>query len=940
MDTFSPGGHRAVSGPGRWRAAAWCVALILAAGGGVHAAAPSSQIGSDPLPAGVRPAYLDQRERVSMDEIVVRFDPAARVRVRNGRPTSLTGRDVSGADLAIVSFDGTWEPRFRLGEETLDALRARGEEKAQRALPDLNAFATVRLPHESDDLAARARLDELLRRLGELPVVAEAWAQPLLERAAVVPGSDAATADESRGTTTPDYSSLQGYLYGAPVGVEAPTAWTYPGGLGQGVDMIDIEWGWLYTHEDLKAPFHVEGDAGQDDHGTAVLGEIAGQHNGYGVDGISPEVRIGSISLNTFGVAEAITAAANVLDPGDVFLMEVQCGGSFGLLPCEWWSDVFAAIQVATAAGVICVEAGGNGSNDLDNPELGGLFDKRVRNSGAIMVGAGTPSGLDAESFSNYGSRVDLQGWGSSIVTTCCGDLQNGDPTVRYTAGFNGTSGASPIVVGSVCSLQGQAMSLFGTPLTPDLAEEILGSTGSPWNGSRQIGERPDLAAARARLELGYGNLALLVRDADTQEPMAGMVVQLVETGRLLLTAADGTIATQLSATGYTIRVEGDFYHPELDVPFVMPEGGDEQLIIDLPRAPVGSLAGQVRTTNGSAIADAQIVLRDTPIPVVQSEIDGAYQVSDIPEGAGYSGLAYGVPGYGVAQAVLEVLGATQTDWNPVLVDAQTFETSDGGYAPTNEWQWGVPGNPVPPFSGSKVWGTNLGGFYGDNVFSVLTSPTFDLSDATEAYLSFHHWYWANPEDGGQLQVWEQPPGRWIAVDPIGGYPDPSIQVLGDSGGYNGYTVDGYVPAIFDLSAFAGGDLRFRFYFRSDASGHKLGWYIDDVALDTGQGSTVSVDDLLIPSGDRLRLVSAGPNPASAENVLRFALSAASEVTLTVVDATGHRVCDERQRFPEGVHEMRWDGVDGNDVAVPAGVYYFRLSVAGDDLTGRWVRVR
>jgi serine protease len=123
-----------------------------------------------------------------------------------------------------------------------------------------------------------------------------------------------------------------------------------------------------------------------------------------------------------------------------------------------------------------------------------------VRDSGAIMVGAGTPQGLDAEWFTDYGSRISLQGWGSSIVTACCGDLQDGDPTVRYTSGFNGTSGASPIVTGSVASLQGQGLALFGAPLTPALAEEILSATGSPYSGTKAIGERPNLAAARERL--------------------------------------------------------------------------------------------------------------------------------------------------------------------------------------------------------------------------------------------------------------------------------------------------------------------------------------------------------------------------------------------------------------------------------------------------------
>ena len=174
--------------------------------------------------------------------------------------------------------------------------------------------------------------------------------------------------------------------------------------------MIDLEWGWLWTHEDLKAPFYVGNAQGPSDHGTAVVGEIVGQHNGYGVNGISPEAEIGGIHLDD--IAADVLEAVSVLSPGDLYVMEVQVGGPENWMPVEWWPDVYAAIATGSALGVICLEAAGNGSIDLDDPLYGDTFDRRVRDSGAVMVGAGTPSGLNAESFSNHGTRVSLQGWG------------------------------------------------------------------------------------------------------------------------------------------------------------------------------------------------------------------------------------------------------------------------------------------------------------------------------------------------------------------------------------------------------------------------------------------------------------------------------------------------------------------------------------------------
>ena len=84
--------------------------------------------------------------------------------------------------------------------------------------------------------------------------------------------------------------------------------------------------------------------------------------------------------------------------------------------PIEVVSPVFDAIQTAVANGFVVVEAAGNGSVNLDQAACGTTFDRTVQDSGAIIVGAGQPpsSGADRQraTFSTFGSRVDVQGWG------------------------------------------------------------------------------------------------------------------------------------------------------------------------------------------------------------------------------------------------------------------------------------------------------------------------------------------------------------------------------------------------------------------------------------------------------------------------------------------------------------------------------------------------
>lgn len=936
----------------------------------------------------LRPAYTAMTRGVSTEVVVVKFHPETLARVRGGAVVSLAGADLSAVTAIVADTPGaTLAPRFPQPESVLEELRQRGEVRVGRSLPDLSLYAEITLPPAGDEATGEARLADLLAALHAAPGVALAWGEPLAEPAGVVPAADdlavsvadAATApadalsdlafsvadaalrnaaitggtpslrNPAAGDTsaTPDFSPLQGYLYAAPVGIEAPGAWIHPGGLGQGVDFIDLEWGWLFAHEDLPAPFYTAGDYGTDDHGTAVVGEVSALHNGYGVNGIAPEVRTGAISLNTYSIPGAILDAGSVLDPGDVFLMEVQCSGPENWMPCEWWQDVFDAIEVVTATGVICVEAGGNGTVNLDDALYGDLFDRRVRDSGAIVVGAGTPEGLSAEWFSNYGSRTDLNGWGSSIVTTCCGDLQGGDPEVRYTAGFNGTSGASPIVVGAIASLQGQALALFGEPLTPDLIEEILSVTGSAWTGDRQIGERPNLLAARDRLLLGFGDVTVLVRDGDTLEPLAGRPFEIAETGRVQIAGPTGEAVMQLSAGDLTFRVPGDFFYPTVEVPFTVIAGGNQSLTIDVFRAPAGEIAGVVEGDDGSVLPGAQVAILGAPLTPAVSDGSGAYSIDGVPENGDYDTIAYGVPARGVAHAPLDVAGGMTTTWNPILLDAETFEASNGGYSAGGEWEWGTPTfplfNPPPTFSGSKVWGVNLDGPYGDLVTSSLTSPVIDASEASRALLTFHHWYWVDPDDGGQLQVWDEATNRWVVVAPLGGYPDDSIQILVWTGGYNGHTADGYVPAVFDLSPWIGGDLQFRFHFRSNVSGYKLGWYIDDVSLDLGLEDPAALDDLAdgVGAGEGLRVLGAAPNPSGDVSRLAFALGAVADVSIDIHAPTGARVRHlVLGPVASGRHEVAWDGRDDRGHLVGAGTYFYIVRSGGAEASGRVVRVR
>lgn len=342
---------------------------------------------------------------------------------------------------------------------------------------------------------------------------------------------------------TPDFTGRQGYLDPAPGGVDARYAWTVNGGDGSGINVIDIEGEWQFTHEDLQqhkggvVAGTPPGDSGWRNHGTAVIGTISGDANEFGVTGIAPGVNLRAMSIfpESFGSSTAIQQAADLLNPGDIILLELHRPGprynfdqrddQAGFIAVEWWPDDLAAIQYATAKGVIVVEAGGNGAENLDDPIYdqnppapNGPFPATWTNpyrrsqvdSGAIVVGAGAPPegthnknwGTDRSrlDFSNYGSLVDCQGWGREVTSCGYGDLQAGvTEDTWYTDQFSGTSSASPIIVGSLACVQGALNATEQPLLNPQTARTLLRSSGSAQNdgpagpSSQRIGNRPDI---------------------------------------------------------------------------------------------------------------------------------------------------------------------------------------------------------------------------------------------------------------------------------------------------------------------------------------------------------------------------------------------------------------------------------------------------------------
>jgi len=339
----------------------------------------------------------------------------------------------------------------------------------------------------------------------------------------------------------------QGYLNPAPDGIDAEYAWGFTGGDGAGQRFIDMERGWTFGHEDLTSHgatmLHGVLLDSSRAHGTSVLGEVCAVDNTVGCVGIVPNLAsVRTVSYNGSTRPDAIIAAVAALGFGDVLLLEAQVtvDGASLLGPIEAFDLEFDAIRLATALGIIVVEAGGNGTNNGSAPPLAmdtfvdpmgrNLFNPAsadFRDSGAIVVTAATSSAPHTRMvWAPHGARVDTYAWGENVNTTSSNSTGS---TTMYTSIFSGTSSASPIVTGAVLAIQGMCEAQLGFKLGPRQMRALL---RDPANGTAPaateataISRMPNLRAIIDGNALGLAPDVYL-RDfvGDTGEPHSGPI--------------------------------------------------------------------------------------------------------------------------------------------------------------------------------------------------------------------------------------------------------------------------------------------------------------------------------------------------------------------------------------------------------------------------------
>ncbi|MCB9687766.1 MAG: S8 family serine peptidase [Alphaproteobacteria bacterium] len=452
----------------------------------------------DPGPVTVLPLPPDVPD--ARYRLTVKLRDGLRGRADHGMLRSEAGVDLDALARVAARHGVRFEPLLKLAPERLLDLERRAAEHSGKAQPDLQGLWEV--------VADDPRDGALLARIaGELDATGLVEFVDVRALGAAPPGDI--------GTPTPDYSARQTWLDPNP-GLNVGAAWAQ-GLTGAGVRVSDVEYGWVYGHEDLvdrpmnpepgqTVPYWVA-TLGYDQHGTAAFGEMAAPHNGYGCDGSVPGALLATYpEWSDQQGSRRPTAIANALADsaaGDVIMLEMQdYGPDFRYVMAEIDPAVWTVVRAASDAGVIVVAAAGNGNANLDSASYANY--RAMGDSGAIIVGAGSANtSHDKLSFSTYGARVDVQGWGERVFTLGYGDFAtiDGMNTQKYTSIFNGTSSATPTVATAVTLLQGHVRASGAPPLSSQQLRDLLNLTGQPQGSGGHIGALPDVGAALAEID-------------------------------------------------------------------------------------------------------------------------------------------------------------------------------------------------------------------------------------------------------------------------------------------------------------------------------------------------------------------------------------------------------------------------------------------------------
>ncbi len=442
--------------------------------------------------------------------------------------------------------------------------------------------------------------------------------------------------------------------------INADDVWSGYGVRGEGIVVATIDTGVDYRHPALAGRYRGNAGGGAYDHnynwydpsqvcpspapcdnnahGTHTMGTMVGDDDTGNQIGVAPGARwIAAKGCESNGCSDYALLAAGewVLAPTDLNGQNPRpdlrpnivnnSWGSRGGDP--WYADIVAAWR---ASGIFPAFSNGNSGPGCDSSGSPADY------VGSYASGAFDVNGAIAR-FSSRGPgrfgdvKPDLAAPGV--------DVRSAVPGGSY-AMFSGTSMASPHTAGTVALMWSAAPILVG-----DLDETArLLDTSAVDNGNTNCGGtaennniwgegRLDAYAAVSSAPRGStGQLTGTITDATTGAAVPGATIEVVGARRTTSDAGGGYRLT-LVAGDYDLTVSAYGYRQASGQVTV---AAGETTSQDFALALTGrfQISGVVRDAAGDPLPYATVTVLDTAVPPAMADADGAYRLTDVPEGS------------------------------------------------------------------------------------------------------------------------------------------------------------------------------------------------------------------------------------------------------------------------------------------------------------------
>jgi subtilisin family serine protease len=615
------------------------MSMAMAVGLSVGASPPASAAASPPqaTPAPVKPAEkikpdLQQSLRTSKADFWIRFSDEA--------------------DLSKARQIGDWAAR---GQSVYDTLQKASEAAQSDVVAELKKQgAHYKTYWVTNAILVEGGTSDLATTIAGHSSVTEILkpAAFTLEKPAVVPPAAA----------TPKATAAAGSAEWGVRAINADDVWA-TGITGQGITVASLDTGVDGDHPALRAAyrgfdpatgtfddnynFYDSDDACPDgtgpcdrnNHGSHTMGTMVGDGGEGNQIGVAPGAKWIEANGCDSCTDDAMIASAQWLlaptatdgsapDPAKRPHIINNSWGSNTPTNEPFMEDIIAAWD---AAGIFSVWSNGNAGPEC---QTAGSPGSRTL---TYSVGASSENGAIAD-FSSRGPGQDgeikpnIAAPGVSIRSSI------GDGTY---ASMDGTSMAAPHVAGAVALLWSAVPALVGDiestrALLDETAHNVddttCGGTADD-NPTWGEGQLDALALVNAGIAAGgAGSLAGTVTGT-SGAPIAGATITAKGVhSRTAKTGTNGKFSLQLLAGDYDITTDAFGYLPATTKATITVDNSTSVNAV-LTAAAKYSVTGKVVKADGGPVPNADITVKDTPLPVVRTGADGAFTIADVPVG-------------------------------------------------------------------------------------------------------------------------------------------------------------------------------------------------------------------------------------------------------------------------------------------------------------------